>query len=169
MKPWGDEATLEWADLPLNPMGRVPVLVHGDVVLTESFAICTWLADRERRLIPAPGSPERGVHDRWMFFCATELDAPLWRIRRNKLLLPEEQRVEEDIPRAMADFREAAGILQAGLGEFVVGGAFTVADIVIAHTLFWSTWNDLLEGFPRLQEYLERQLRRPGCPEVMRR
>ncbi|NOY25484.1 MAG: glutathione S-transferase [Oligoflexia bacterium] len=59
--------------LALNPMGRVPVLVAGDLVLTESFAICTWLADRhpDRGLIPAPGSADRGQHDRWMFFCAT--------------------------------------------------------------------------------------------------
>src|SRR5690242_2651652 len=56
--------------LELNPYGRVPVLEDGDLVLTESVAICTWLADRhpERALIPAPGTVERGRHDQWLWF-----------------------------------------------------------------------------------------------------
>ncbi len=154
--------------LALNPMGRVPVLVCDGAVMTESFAICTWLADRhpEAGLIPAPGSPDRAVHDRWVFFCATELDAPLWRIRRNKILLPDAQRVPADIPSAAADFKAAGAVLQAELREreFLVGDRLTVADIVLSHTLFWSTWNDLLDDLPGLQAYLQRHLQRPSCP-----
>ncbi len=169
--PGGEHKTPEY--LALNPMGRVPAMVADGLVLTESMAICTWLADAhaDGGLIPPPGTPERGRHDRWMFFCATELDAPLWRIRRNKVLLPDDERVEADIPSAAADFRAAARVLQAGLEgrSFLVGRQFTVVDIVMAHTLYWSTWNDLLDGFEGLQAYLDRHLRRRACPDVMRR
>jgi glutathione S-transferase len=159
--------------LAINPMGRVPALVADGTVLTESMAICTWLADRypEARLIPAAGSLDRAVHDRWMFFCATELDAPLWRIRRNTVLLPEERRVAGDVPLASHDFDEAATVFESFLGdrEVVVGGRFSVVDVVMTHTLQWSSWGHGLDGHPGLSRYVERHLRRPACPAVLRR
>jgi len=159
--------------LAINPMGRVPALAVDGLVLTESFAICTWLADRfpEAGLIPAAGTPERGDHDRWMFFCATELDAPLWRIRRNKVLLPVDKRVPADVPRAEEDFRRAAAVLQRALGdrEVLVGARFSVVDVVMVHTLWWASWSELLEGFGGLERYVARHLEREAVPEEMRR
>ncbi len=62
--------------LKINPYGRVPVLVDGDLVLSESIAICLYLADKyaDKKLIPPPGTPERAKHDQWLLFCATELE-----------------------------------------------------------------------------------------------
>lgn len=159
--------------LAMNPMGRVPTLVFDGQILTESLAICTFLADRfpEAGLLPSAGTLERAEHDQWMFFLATELDAPLWRIRRNTVLLPEERRVPADVPLAGDDFREAAAALDGRLGgrSFLAGDRFTVADIAMTHTLFWATWNDLLDESPRLAAYMERHLARPACPDGMRR
>ncbi len=159
------------AFLAINPMGRVPALVDGDFVMTESIAICSWLADRhpDKGLIPTAGSAARAVHDRWLSFCATELDAPLWRIRRNTVLLPEPRRVMDDIPLASSDFQQAASVFERWLADrpFVVDEGFTVVDIVMTHTLFWSNWSGLLEGLPALQTYMKRHLERPGCPEVL--
>ena len=156
----------------LNPFGRVPVLVDGETVITESAAICLYLADRygEGRLIPPPGTPARAVHDQWLFFVVTELDAPLWRIRRNTVLLAEEERVPADVPRAGKDFRSAAGLLQDALAgrQFIAGDHFSVTDIITAHTLFWSTWNDLLVDLPGLQTYMEAHLARESCPPALR-
>ncbi len=157
--------------LALNPWGKVPVLQDGDLTVFESVAICLYLADKhpERGLVPPPGTPERALHDQWLLFTVTELDAPLWRLRRNKILRPPAQRLAADIPLAAQDFREAAAVVQEHLeGREFVGERFQVADIVLAHTLFWSTWNDLLEGLPGLQAWLATQRARPACPEVMR-
>ena len=54
------------AYLAINPMGKVPALTHGDTVVTEQAAICAYLADLfpEKKLAPAPGSPERGAYYR---------------------------------------------------------------------------------------------------------
>src|ERR1700726_369691 len=60
------------AYLAINPMGKVPALRHGDSVVTETAAICTYLADAfpKAGLAPPPGDPLRGPYYRWMFFAA---------------------------------------------------------------------------------------------------
>src|SRR3954463_12744351 len=56
--------------LAINPMGKVPALRHGDTVITEVAAICTYLADAfpEKKLAVPTGSPRRGVYLKWLFF-----------------------------------------------------------------------------------------------------
>ncbi len=160
------------AFLSINPYGRVPVLEDGELRIRESVAICTYLADRygEGRLIPVAGSPERGLHDQYLFFSVAELDAPLWRARLHRVMYPDERRIPSEIPNAQADFRAAAGVVQVELGDrtFLMGDDFTVADIVLAHTLHWAGWTDLLEGFGPLQAYVQRCVDRPACPSFMR-
>src|SRR4051812_12765237 len=58
------------AYLAINPMGKVPALKHGDVVITEAAAICTYLADEfPRAKLNAPiGDPRRGAYLKWLFF-----------------------------------------------------------------------------------------------------
>ncbi len=160
------------AFLAVNPYGRVPVLEDGALRIRESVAICLYLADRygDGRLIPAPGSAERAVHDQHLLFTVAELDAPLWRQRLHRLLYPEEHQLEAEIGNARRDFLAAARLLQDDLGEgpFLLGEGFTVADIVAAHTLHWATWTDLLEGPPGLHAYLQRCVARPACPGFLR-
>src|SRR3712207_6543846 len=63
--------------LAINPMGKVPALRHGDTVVTETAAICAYLADAfpEAGLAPWPGSRECGPYYRWLFFVAGPLEA----------------------------------------------------------------------------------------------
>ncbi|MFZ1004153.1 MAG: glutathione S-transferase, partial [Pseudolabrys sp.] len=63
--------------LAINPMGKVPALKHGDVVITESAAICAYLADAfpQAGLAPPPTSKERAPYYRWMFFAAGPFEA----------------------------------------------------------------------------------------------
>src|SRR3954452_5865788 len=67
--------------LKINPAGKLPVLVDGDLVLTESVAIVLYLADKypEKGLIPTALEQRAQLH-RWLLFTATELEQPLWRI-----------------------------------------------------------------------------------------
>ena len=80
--------------LKINPTGKIPVLVDGDLVLTESVAIVLYLAEKysHKDLLP-PGLNERAQVNRWLLFAATELEQPLWRISRHTALYPEEQRL----------------------------------------------------------------------------
>src|SRR5579862_1893341 len=65
------------AYLAINPMGKVPALRHGDVVVTEVAAICAYLADAfpQAKLAPPPGDRRRGPYYRWMFFAAGPVEA----------------------------------------------------------------------------------------------
>src|SRR5271169_2782230 len=63
--------------LPINPMGKVPTLRHGETIVTECAAICAYLADvfPEAGLAPPPGSRQRGPYYRWLFFGAGPIEA----------------------------------------------------------------------------------------------
>src|SRR5262245_27609667 len=76
--------------LELNPAGKVPVLVDGDLVLTESIAIVLYLAEKysHKGLLPTDLRGRAEV-SRWLLFTTTELEQPLWRISRHTALYPE--------------------------------------------------------------------------------
>lgn len=159
--------------LKLNPYGRVPVLIDGDLVLSESVAICLYLADKyaDRGLVPMPGTTQRAAHDQWLLFCATELDQPLWQIRRHTALYPAEQRLPAEVAISRANFQRAAAVLEGALRDkaHLTGTGFTVADIVVTQTLLWATGYGLLVDHPGLEAYLDRHLARDACPEELRR
>src|SRR5579859_1321782 len=78
--------------LKINPAGKVPVLVDGDLVLPESAAIILYLAEKypEKGLLPRD-LKDRAEMYRWIMFSVTELEQPLWRITKHDFLLPEER------------------------------------------------------------------------------
>jgi glutathione S-transferase len=153
--------------LRLNPAGRVPVLVDGDLVLNESVAIALYLAekDRDKRFVPTDLA-QRADLDRWLLFVVTELEQPLWRITRNTTLYPEEQRQPSDVAIAGRELKEMAAVLERHMQgrEFIVGERATVADFVTAYTLDWADQVRLLDGFPTLKAYMERMYQRPKAP-----
>src|SRR6185437_371888 len=124
--------------LAMNPAGKIPVLVDGDLVLTESVAIVKYLAEKypDRGFLPA-SLRERAELDRWLLFTATELEQPLWRIARHTNLYPESDRLPADAAIASREFKEMAQIAERHMRDrqFVVGDHVTVADFVLAYTL----------------------------------
>ena len=156
--------------LAVNPAGKLPVLVDGDFVLTESVAIVLYLAEKypEKGLLPA-GLRARAEVNRWLLFCATELEQPLWRITRHTRLYPPEKRLAAEIPIARQDFLDMAAVLERHMEgrQFLVGDKATVADFVAAYTLDMASIMDkleLLDGLPRLRAFMERMYERPKAP-----
>ena len=156
--------------LSLNPAGKVPVLELEGEYLTESAAICRTLADRHPMagLLPAPGSLERARCEQWCDFAISELEQPLWLIAKHRFALPVELRVPAVRATAQWEFAQAAGLLARALGErhFIVGDAFSVADITLAHTLGWARGYKLALGAATLDAYLDRALARPAYQRV---
>ncbi len=152
--------------LKLNPAGKIPVLVDGDVVLTESVAIALYLAEKypDKGFLPTELAPRAQVR-RWLLFAATELEQPLWRISRNTFPYPEEQRQPTDVGIASREFKEMVAVVDEHLRgrEFLVGDGATVADFVMAYTLDWGDRNHLLDDFPQLRAYMERMYARPNA------
>ncbi|WP_448164728.1 glutathione S-transferase family protein [Burkholderia cepacia] len=154
--------------LRLNPAGKVPVLVDGDLVIPESAAIVLHLADKYPGKALLPVDPAlRAQAYRWVMFAVTELEQPLWRITRHSFLYPPEKRSPADIELAREDFRTMAAILDKHLEgrEFIVGDTLTVADCVTAYLIDWAGECNLIESFPQLRAYLERLYARPKAPQ----
>ena len=153
--------------LKINPAGKIPVLVDGDLVLTESVAIVLYLAEKyaDKGLLPA-GLEERAQVNRWLLFAATELEQPLWRISRHTALYPEEQRLPGDVILAGREFKDMAAVLEKHMQgrQFVAGDSVTVADLVMAYTLDWGNEVKLLGDCPQLVAYMQRMYARPHAP-----
>jgi len=153
--------------LALNPAGKLPVLVDGDLVLTESVAIPLYLGEKypEKGFVPA-GVAQRAELNRWLLFTATELEQPLWRIARHTSIYPEAQRLPADVKIAGQEFKDMAKVLEEHMQdrEFIMGDRVTVADFVAAYTLDWANETALLEGFPTLMTYMNRMYARPKAP-----
>ena len=156
--------------LRLNPAHKVPVLVDGDVVVTESAAIVLYLAEkyRDKGLLPVDLA-QRAQAYRWMMFAVTELEQPLWRIARHTFLYPEDKRLPADIELARGDFRDMAAVLEKHMAgrNFIVGDHISIADCVTVYAIDWAGENGLLDGFPNLRAYLERMYARAKAPQRM--
>ena len=156
--------------LTLNPAGKVPVLVDGSLVLTESAAIQLYLADKN----PQAGFIPEAVEDRaqmyrWIFFLVTEIEQPLWRIARHSFVYPEENRLPQDVSLARQECVEMVAVLERHMEkrEFMVGDRLSVADFNAAYILDWANEEKMLDGAPRLREYLRSMYARPTAPPTI--
>lgn len=153
--------------LKINPAGKLPVLVDGDLVLTESIAIVLYLAEKyaDKGLIPVDLA-DRAQFYRWLLFATTELEQPLWRIALHTMLYPVDKRLPGEVALAREDFRKMAQVAEAHMKgrRFVVGETVTVGDFVLAYTLDWAKEVKLLDGLPRLDAYMEEMYARPHAP-----
>jgi glutathione S-transferase len=164
--------------LKVNPFGKVPSLVDGDLTLTESAAICEYLADKfsERGFIPTAGTAERALHDQWMYFCMSELEQPLWQIAKHTFVYEEDKCLPEAIALAVDDFKKIVAPLETLFSgrSYILGDKFQVADVMIGHTLIWAyamrttKGYELLAGCPSLVTYLQRMHERKALPENLR-
>jgi glutathione S-transferase len=157
--------------LALNPAGKLPVLVDGDVVLTESAAIPLYLAEKfpERGLIPS-GLADRAQMYRWIFFLVTEIEQPLWRIALNTTIYPEPDRVPADIRNAARDCKKMVAVFERHMSdrEVVAGDRLSVADFIAAYTVDWANEAGMLGDAPRLRAYLKTMYSRPTAPMTIK-
>jgi len=160
------------AFLAINPFGKLPVLVDGDWVLTESAAIVTYIGEK----FPASGLvPEdqraRAEYFQWTAFAIAELEQPLWTLAKHHFALPKDLRVAAIRPSALWEFARAVKVLDQHMQgrAFAVGDRFTGADVLIGHTLGWAKNTDVPLESERLEQYAERMLSRPALEAARQR
>ena len=157
--------------LALNPAAKLPVLVDGDVVLTESAAIPLYLAEKfpEKGLIPG-SLADRAQMYRWIFFLVTEIEQPLWRIALNTTIYPEADRVAGDIKNATRDCKKMVAVFEQHMSgrEFVASDRLSVADFIAAYTLDWANEAEMLGDAPRLRAYVKTMYARPTAPMTIK-
>lgn len=152
----------ESAYLDINPMGKVPALKHGDIVVTETPAICTYLADRfpEAGLIPSPGDPARAAYYRWLFFAAGPLETAItakaldWTVPKGKSGVA-----------GFGSYEKTIEVIEGALkpGPYICGELFTAADVYVGSQLSWGMRFGMIEKRPSFEVYVERLNERPAA------
>ncbi len=146
----------------INPMGKVPALRHGDVVVTEAAAICAYLADAypEAGLAPDVRSPERGAYYRWLFFGAGPVEAAV----TNASLGVETETPELSGRVGYGKLRDVLDTLQALLEgrDYVLGNRFTAADVYLGSQVAWGLMFGTIEERPGFRAYADRLTARPA-------
>ena len=137
----------------VNPMGKVPAIRHGEIVVTEAPAICAYLADAfpEAGLAPPPG--ERGAYYRWLFFAAGPLEAAV--TNRAFGLAPPE---DKESMVGYGNFPTVMEALERAVegGGHVAGEAFSAADVYVGSHIAWGLQLDLIERRPAFESYRSR-------------
>ena len=151
------------AYLAVNPMGKVPAVLHGDALVTEQGAIYTYLADLylEAGLAPALDDPLRGPYLRWMFFYGSCLE-PAVTDRFMQHAAP---------PLAMSPYGSFDSVLdtivtQLEGGPWLFGERFTAADVLWGTALGWLTAFKLVPDDGPVKGYLGRFNARPLVAKV---
>ncbi len=146
--------------LAVNPMGKVPAIVHAGVVVTEAAAICAYLADAfpERGL--APAMAQRGAYYRWLFYFAGPVEAAVV----NETLGFEVPEGREAMSGYGGGLETVVDVLEGHFAEtsYVAGDAFTAADVYCGSQIGWGMQFGTLEERPPFVEYWERISTRPA-------
>ena len=146
--------------LAVNPMGKVPALRHGDAVITEAAAICTYLADEfpHAHLNVPIGDPRRGGYLKWLFFGPACIEPAITDRAFPRVEQPRRSTL------GYGDFDTVMDVVAKGLakGPYLMGEQFTAADVVIGSTLRWGMMFNLLPKRPEFVDYVQRLEKRPA-------
>lgn len=148
--------------LAVNPMGKVPAIRHGDVLVTECGAILTYLADAfpAAGLAPPIDDRRRGSYLRWLFFGAGCIDPAA----ANKSL----GFTPPDGAEGMLGYGDVALVTDTLDGvlskeqPYLTGDTFTAADLYIGSQLSWLTGFGVIEKRPSFDAFISRVLDRPA-------
>jgi glutathione S-transferase len=156
--------------LALNPFGRVPVLVDGDLKLWESHAILAYLGEKTGKLWPATAAG-RADALRWLFFLSGHIspsatDLVFNRIASKVLGIPGDQ---DAIARAEKALPGVIGIVEGQLarGRWILGNEFSLVDC--AYTPYLNAIEKAGFGygdFPKVQSYLDACRARPAWKQT---
>ena len=150
------------AYLAVNPMGKVPALRHGDTVVTETAAICAYLADAfpQARLAPPPGDRLRGPYFRWLFFSAGPVEAAVSNKAVGVVVPPERERMM-----GYGRIDLVMSTLEAALSQsdYLAGDNFTAADLYVGSQLGFGMMFGMIEKRPVFERYWGRVSARPAC------
>jgi glutathione S-transferase len=144
--------------LQASPMGKVPALVDGEAKLSESAAICLYLADRysNAKLAPAPDDSSRAPYLYWMFFVPSVMEPAF------------AEKFGQTTPNRQAhgwgDFDSMINVLRCGVakGRWLLGERFTAADVLVGSTAYFLRTLDAMPADTAIDAYVDRCLERPA-------
>jgi glutathione S-transferase len=153
----------EPAFLAINPMGKVPAILHDGAVVTEQIAIYIYLADLfpQAGLAPDVHDRRRGPYLRWMAFYAACFEPAV----------VDKAMKREAAPPMMSPYRDFGTVMstltaQLEAGPYLLGDTFSAADVLWGTALHWTTMFGLVPETPVIKAYIERIGSRPAALRV---
>ncbi|HZL38918.1 MAG TPA: glutathione S-transferase family protein [Pseudolabrys sp.] len=147
--------------LAINPMGKVPAIKHGDAVITEAAAICTYLADEfpQAKLNVPVGAPGRGVYLKWLFFGPSCIESAV---------IDRAAPRKEEARRGMlgyGDFDTVMNVTAKAVekGPWLMGEQFTAADVIVGSNIRWGMIFKMLPERKEFTDYAARIASRPAA------
>jgi glutathione S-transferase len=164
------------SELKSDPLwsGAIPAIIDGKLALTESCVIVTYLADKFKKLAPAPGTPERLRYDQLVLFFATEVEAPIYSMFLHSFILPQESQVPQVIPYEKSRWTASVGQFEKLLKEngtgFLFGSTFSALDVICGYWLAnLHRFQSLTESFPLTAKYAEMCANRKAYQQSVQR
>ena len=153
----------EPAYLAVNPMGKVPAIKHGDIVVTEAAAICAYLADAfaDAGLAPPPANQTRAPYYRWMFFAAGPVEAAVT-AKAMGLLAPDDKKAMVGYG-SYEDTIDALERAAASAAPYLCGEQFTAADVYVGAQIGWGLDFGTIDKRPAFEDYWARVSARPAA------
>jgi glutathione S-transferase len=152
--------------LAINPNGRIPALVDGDLTLFESMAINLYLARKYDGGLQPKSDDDDARAVQWSFWGMTELEPHLLKMLQHRVMLPEDQRNAAEAEAGQAALQAPLGVLEGALAEraYLLGDSFSIADLNVASVLSWAIFVGLdLSGFARVKAWFEACMGRPAA------
>ncbi|TBW48223.1 glutathione S-transferase family protein [Marinobacter halodurans] len=152
------------AYLAINPMGKVPAIVHKGQVVTECAAICAYLADAfpEAGLAPEPSG--RAAYYRWLFFTAGPLESAVIDRVLGVKVADEQQRMV-----GYGNYEQAVDTLAGAVAAspYIAGDRFTAADVYVGSQIMWGMQFGSLPKRAEFEAYGARLSERPALKAAM--
>jgi glutathione S-transferase len=155
---WGANKSPDY--LAVNPMGKVPTIVHRGTVVTEGAAICAYLADAFPQAGLAPPAAERADYYRWLFFAAGPVEAAVTNKSLGVEIPP-----GRDMMVGYGSFDTVIEVIEgaASKSDYIAGDKFTAADVYFGSQIGWGMEFGSIEKKPALQAYWDRIRSRPAA------
>ena len=154
------------AYMAVNPMGKVPAILHGDALITEQPAVFIYLADLypEAKLAPPIGDPLRGPYLRWLVFYGSCFEPAV----------TDKSMQREPAPSSTCGYGDYDTMLktltdQLEKGPWLLGDTFSAADVLWGTALNWTTMFKLVPELPEIRAYIDRVLARPAMQRAAAR
>lgn len=159
-----ETAVTQWgapdaALLAANPLGKVPTIIHDGAVVSETAAICAYLADAFPDAGLAPRAEERASYYRWMFFTAGPVEAAMMDSHLG-VTLPR----EKEAMVGYGNLARAVDVLEGAVSahDYIAGPRFTAADVYVGSSVDFFIQFGMLEKREAFARYLDRLRERPA-------
>ena len=143
--------------LSINPMGKVPAIVHEGHVITECAAICAYLADAFPEAGLAPPTTERADYYRWLFYAAGPVEQAVTNTSMGFTPTEQQQRMA-----GYGNYDLAVDTLEKAVSAhpYIAGDSFTAADVYVGSQVGWGTQFGTLPKRDAFTDYLGRIMSR---------